>query len=136
MKTIAIDRLRLLGIVKANFEEHQKEVAEAKAAYQEKLYDYAERFTSLLRSKVNAGELAANDLYVNMDLGLGRMPDEPRDHSDDYRRILDQLELCCEEEVVLEAHEFDSFARDEWDWKEHYRATNSMYSASLRGKMK
>lgn len=135
MKTICVNREVLLKIVSQNYEAHKAEVAEAKVVYQQKLEQYAENFCGYINERRRTGELACNDLFTGHRHGVGLVPSGPDDHCDDYRRVIDQLNLCCEDEVVLEANEFDSFARDEWSWTGEYRSTNSAYSSSLRSKM-
>jgi hypothetical protein len=54
---------------------------------------------------------------------------EPIDHTKDYERVLAMLAMSTDSEIELQAHEFDQYVLDNWDWKQHALFTNSSYLA-------
>lgn len=51
----------------------------------------------------------------------------PEDHSDDYNRVIKQLELCVEDTVKLDSTEFDQYVRNKWSWRNSFLTSNSPY---------
>jgi hypothetical protein len=56
---------------------------------------------------------------------------EPQDHTKDYDRVIDMLEMSQDEIIEIEAHEFDQYVRDNWAWKAHADALNTMYASKV-----
>ena len=52
---------------------------------------------------------------------------EPEDHTADYDRVIDMIEMSIDDEVELSAQEFDWYVRDNWAWSALATMTNSSY---------
>jgi hypothetical protein len=55
----------------------------------------------------------------------------PEDHGDDYEGTIRRLELLVDDNVELDTHEFDSYVRNKWDWKDSFLANNLAYANAL-----
>lgn len=55
---------------------------------------------------------------------------EPIDRTQDYDRVIAMLEMSADKEVILQAHEFDQYVLDNWQWKAMAAFTNSSYLAA------
>ena len=51
---------------------------------------------------------------------------EPEDHTADYDRVIDMLEMSIHSTIQIAEHEFDQYVRDNWEWKA--MATSTTYS--------
>jgi hypothetical protein len=54
---------------------------------------------------------------------------EPEDHTADYDRVVDMLEMSVDEEIMLDSASFNCFVRDQWAWKHAFAMSNSQYFA-------
>ena len=52
---------------------------------------------------------------------------EPQDHTADYDRVIRMIEMSVDDEVVLQAHEFDQYVMDNWSWARAVRSLNASY---------
>ena len=52
----------------------------------------------------------------------------PEDHTRDYDRIISMLEMEVREDVTLSEKHYAQYVLDDWDWKEHWMASNSAYT--------
>lgn len=57
----------------------------------------------------------------------------PEDHTDEYDRVIDMLEMDQRDEIELDEYTFAQYVRDDWGWKDHFVTTNSRYSATAAG---
>jgi DNA-binding FadR family transcriptional regulator len=55
-----------------------------------------------------------------------QMP-RPEDHTEDYDRVLDMIEMSEDETIKLTSQEFAQYVRDDWGWKREFTATISNY---------
>lgn len=63
---------------------------------------------------------------VNFFLSLPR----PEDHTTDYDRAIEMLEMDIDTEVILDEHEFRTFVQDDWGWKKAWNTSNFGYVAA------
>jgi len=116
MKSVKMNRLELLKIVKDNAVKH--------------LVDYDE---SVVDFKVLVAKLAKTNLKLanTGDLKeiakMKRIPQEPVAYADNYNRAIRMLELSVEDTIDIEEHIFNQLVLDEWTWKQAFVATGAMY---------
>jgi hypothetical protein len=48
---------------------------------------------------------------------------EPEDHTEDYDRVIDMLEMSVNDEIEISAQEFAQYVRDDWAWKRAFYAS-------------
>lgn len=54
----------------------------------------------------------------------------PEDHTRDYDRVIELLELSDGDKVTLTEDEFAQYIQDDWSWKRQFLMSNSFYSAT------
>lgn len=114
MKTVKLDKIKLLKIVKKNREGHRSEF--------EKAFDgYRRECESVLQA--NLESLRTNKGHI---VQFQEFP--PTDHTGDYDRVLLMLEMSVDDNVELEVREFSRYVQDDWDWKEQWSVSNAKYT--------
>lgn len=117
MNEIIVDKKKLIDILKTNREAHRKVFEEALEGWKIAATKEIER----LAAEAKAGKLK------NAYLSLPR----PDDHTPDYDRAIQMLELDISSTVELDEHEFSQYVQDDWGWKHQWAVANTMYAASL-----
>lgn len=124
MKMMGIDlkvtarKEEILGTLRANREQHQKMVAEARLGY----IDAAQ---TALR-----GKLAALEKGQPVALDFKLRP--PKDFSRIYDTTIKQLEAHTGSVIELSSSEFNMLVEDEWEWMREFINLNAQYSGSTR----
>lgn len=116
-----ISRTALIEAIKKNMTEHVK-------IFEEAVVGYRKMITEVLEKKLAAAKEGKRvSHYINLR--------QPVNHTKDYERVLQMLEMSTEEKIVINEAEFAMYVRDEWDWKHTFLASNSTYSLSAREQM-
>jgi hypothetical protein len=115
LKAVRMRKSVLLQRVRDSKAKHVQDYAEAKAGFQKKLI--ADLSEALKLAKAGAEFRAGYHL------------EEPEDHSKDYDRVIEMLEVSLDEEVDLPASEFAKYVLDEWEWKGRFEHTVTRYKA-------
>lgn len=113
----------LLAKLHANLELHKKDYEEAKKGYRK---EYIKRLESALtQAGVNGKDLAVGEPPIHPTSGLN----PPESHEDDYLQAIAMLEVRNQDdEIELGWDQFRQFYQDNWDWKDQFIASNSMYT--------
>ncbi len=100
---------------------HTIEAAEARRGYYEKA---VKELNKLLDKaiKVAADDESTGKVDTYVDLRF------PEDHTKDYDRIIDILEMTNAETVKLTLSEFDKYVRDNWEWTELFKTSSKFYN--------
>ena len=53
---------------------------------------------------------------------------EPQDHTADYDRAITMLGMCVDKTITVQAHEFDQYVMDNWNWKAAALTANTFYA--------
>lgn len=112
--TITANREEVLAKVKANRDEHADIVKEAREGYMKKAEEALQKKLAALRE----GKLVR--------LGFSLQP--PLDHTKEYDLAITMLELHTGDTVELTAIQVQNFIHDDWDWKQRWSSSNSLYS--------
>lgn len=112
MKTVTINRLKLLVQLKKNRETH---IAEFKEAWELYLAEAVAELKDMLKS-AKAGK-------VRHHLGL----EIPQSYEAQYDRAIAMLEWSEDETIDLDHNEFESYVRDNWQWKQSFTALAASY---------
>ena len=51
----------------------------------------------------------------------------PEDHTKDYDRVIQMLEMCVADEITITENQFRQFIQDEWNWAASWKMSNSGY---------
>lgn len=141
-RKVEVNRLKLVGTLKANLQKHVAEYNEAMAGYKAELldkinkaFDKAEQQLAVDRKKM-ADKVAAftdedirkQDDYITLVNPIGVEMKVPRSYAKEYEAAIDMAEWDVRETLELTHAEFTCFVRDEWDWKSEFEAITSIYN--------
>jgi hypothetical protein len=113
---IKVRKADLIGAMKANRETHR-------AGFEEAMVGFRGAFMSKLDKMI---EDAMHNYKYAQAVGLMM----PEDHSSDYDRVIQMLEMDVEEVIELSETEFAQYVQDDWGWKKQWTTTNSYYNSS------
>lgn len=123
----------ILGRLRTNRDAHKEAFDESMKGYYLEVEEQAKEVATKARK-------AAKDASESKDpkeLTFYVRARKPQDHTGDYDRVIDMLELAQQATVKLNEATFATYVRDEWDWKNEFTATsdfyNSKFGASLKG---
>jgi hypothetical protein len=119
MHTVKVQRTELLSRIKKNRDAHRDLFLSAQAGYREAVIEELDR---MLKDARDGKKISR---YVQLA--------EPQDHTLDYDRVIDMLEMSTDEIIEIGAGEFDMYVRDNWTWKAMADTTNTMYAARMIG---
>ena len=103
----------LITCLKQNYVNHRETYLKAREGYRNRVVKELESMVVEVRHGA--------DIRNSMSLP------EPEDHSEDYTRSIQLLEMCLDEEVLVTDEDIKRLVMDEWDWKDHWTAINSNY---------
>lgn len=118
MRSVKIEKLELVKVLKTNLTKHIKEFKEAEKDYKKVVIQVASDNLKLART----GNLDKVDKQM-------RNPPRPESHEDDYRRALRMLELSMDTAIELEDDIFNQLVLDEWHWKQSFEHSNFLYKS-------
>ena len=115
MNQVRVEKDKLLAILKKNREEHRQIFLDAQKKYRERAIQVLDEQLTLARD---------GSPFV-----LHRITElvSPSDHTSDYDRAIQMLELSVEGTVVLTAADFSNLVQDQWSWSRQWAASNSRY---------
>jgi hypothetical protein len=116
MRSVKIDKKKLLGIVRENKEKHI-------VAFNESVEDFkalAIKITAANLELANSGDLAKISKAKSI-------PQAPTSHEKEYERAIRMLELSVEKEIEVEEDIFNQLVLDEWAWKNQFVASSALY---------
>jgi hypothetical protein len=116
LSTVLVNRETVLERVKANREDHRAKFEEAIEGYKHRAIELLEEHIDRIRYK------GPERVFVSLPW--------PEDHTEDYDRIVDQLEFSLDDKLELNEQEFNTYVRDEWGWQKNFAETYSMYTQS------
>lgn len=113
METVTIKKEILLERVRQNRDAHRKLIQKAREGHRARaILEFEEQ---LLRAK--AGRRFKTDLRLI----------EPEDHTGDYDRLIEMLELSANDLIALRERDFRRYVQDDWDWKEEFQHSVARY---------
>jgi len=115
MKTVKVNKDELINKLKENRAKHRDVFEAALEGYRGKCYEVLqERIDQLRQGK-----------RINMYFNLS----EPQDQTKDYDRALTMLEMSVDDLIEIDERSFQCYVMDDWDWREAFKASNSMYTS-------
>ena len=115
MKSVHVNKAELLARIEANRREHRGLFLKALVGWQKEA----------IRVLNEAYEKALINKLDNVQVYLPR----PDDHTDEYDRAIEMLKMETSDIVEITADDFAHFVQDDWDWKDRFLATSSVYAA-------
>ena len=116
MNTVAVRKSELIEILQQNRESHRASFDEAIQGYRARSIELLEEHIQRIRS----GKVER--VLVSLPV--------PEDHTDDYDRVIAQMNWDIREEIELTSREFDQYVRDNWTWKQEFLTTSGLYTGS------
>jgi hypothetical protein len=116
-KSVNVDRVKLLEIMKTNLAIHQQDYKEAVLGYKVKL------LVDLQTAIMTVNEKTPDQLKG---LTLVRF-DFPSNHAKDYQEMIDMLEMSVDEHIELDSNSFQSYVKNRFVWSDSFNTSNSLY---------
>ena len=113
MRSVKIEKQRLLEKLRENREEHHRLYVDVEIAYRKAVIKEAYEIVR----KADSGETFNRCIRAT----------EPTDHTDDYDRAISMLEYSTEDIVEITDNEFDQFVLNKWDWSGLFGDTYTDY---------
>lgn len=118
-RSVNVSRTELLTKLRENLVIHEREYAEALVEFKTRL----EADLKLALKKVSKEEDPKKLLGFRFHLQA------PQDHSNDYREVIEMLEMSVDENINLDSQSFRAYIKNEWHWRHAFLATKSSYGA-------
>lgn len=120
MRSVKMNRVELLEIVKNNLIKHALDYEEAVNGY---------KVAALKISTENLKLAKSGDLEK---IGKIRsLPPKPVSYADEYTRAIRMLELSVEDIIEIQDGVFDQLVLDEWHWKTSFVASTALYKSMI-----
>lgn len=116
MKTVRINREKLIEAVESNLLKHQQEFDEALDGYHEQQQKALQQALRVFRKTQKMPQQVVLPVPVSYEA--------------EYLRALDMLRYSVDSVIELDANEFEQLVRDNWSWKRAFTAASAMYSKS------
>ena len=118
MRSVKVEKKKLLGIVRENKEKHVKE-------FEESVADYKKAAIKVAAEHVEFAKTGDLDQIAK----IRAMPQRPHSYEKEYDRAMRMLELSVEKEIEVEEDVFNQLVLDEWHWKNQFIASASLYKS-------
>ena len=120
MRTVKLNKIELLDIVRANKDKHIKEFNEAVTDF---------KAAAIVLAKANLKLATTGDLAKIE--SIKSIPASPTSYEDSYSRAIRMLELSVEDIIELEETIFNQLVLDEWTWKRSFTASGAIYKTFI-----
>lgn len=117
---VTVDRNTLVNILEKNKKEHREKFNKAWEVFNKKAIDWFEKRLAQLQK----GKLP--DTYFTLPV--------PEDHTDDYKQMIDMLNMHTNETIVISVNEYRNYVNDDWPWTPATTTTYASYGVRLKGK--
>ncbi len=115
MQIIKVRKAELLEKVRINRDAHRELFLKAQEGFRQRAI---EELDDMLR-------LAKEGRDVRLYVGL----EAPEDHTDEYNRAIEMLEMETGDEVQITRQDFAQLVRNEWAWFHNATIKNTLYSS-------
>ncbi len=115
MQEVRIQKGKLLEIIKKNRDEHYVIFLEAQKKYGDTLIKMLERQLTAVRE--------GRPFALQEIVGLV----QPTNHTADYDRALQMLELSVDDVITLTTADFANLVQDQWQWTQQWARSASRY---------
>lgn len=112
--SVTVDKLRLLGVLKANREAHRQNYELARDGFIKLL-------TAELEDKIDTIRIDKRIPQLSFDNR------QPEDHTDEYDTIIGMLEMSSDSEIELNYQQYQQWVEDNWNWKQLWTTSNTQY---------
>lgn len=113
-RTVNVDRIQLIDILKKNLEKHKAEYQAAQAGYQAAMLAELKK----AMKEVKAGKVKELNVHLAA----------PFSNEDSYVEVIEMLEMSVDQNIQLDNSTFRSYVKDEWHWSGSFKALAASYS--------
>ena len=115
MKQVRVSKAKLLSILKTNRTDHREVFLQAQKTF---------RVVAIkaLDEQLKAARKGRPFVLAS----LVRL-EPPEDHTVDYDRSIQMLEMSVDSEIVVDEREFQNYVQDKWQWSRDWAANNMRY---------
>lgn len=117
---ITVDKEKLLETLKANRKKHKNEYNDAYSRYYKACISELEERLTKLRETVEHNE-PNNFLLFPLSFKY------PVDYTKVYDKVIEMLEYCNTDSIEITNSQYESWIKDEWDWKENFMSSTKAY---------
>jgi len=115
MKQVRVYKAKLLLILKKNRSEHREVFLQAQKAFR------------VVAIKALDAQLKAARKGRPFELANLVRLTAPEDHTADYDRSIQMLDMSVETEIVISEQEFQNYVQDIWNWSREWAGSNMRY---------
>lgn len=113
MEKVLVKKLDLRAKILINRNKHWDVFLKALKVYEEQAIIAFQNRIEALRN----GEIV--DSYLRLE--------RPQDHTRDYERVLQMLDMSVDDEIELSENDFGRYVMDDWEWSQGFIANTSSY---------
>lgn len=128
IKTVTVNREKLLLTLNENLKTHKELFTEAMAGYEDakltKMSNLATATSQATRENTQSNRKAVHEAYADY-AHLSR----PQDNSESYELAIEIMKWETEEKIELNINDFQCYVRDRWNWKDAFKGSISTYAA-------
>jgi|18_taG_2_1085343.scaffolds.fasta_scaffold58069_2 hypothetical protein len=114
LKTISVDKHKMLDTIKKNMDQHL-------VAYKEAMLGFEKHYKSVLEDMINRFEFD-NEIKSHVSFDI------PKSHEEDYKSIIEMLEMSVDDVVYVTYDQFQRYVRDNWEWKKDFLMLSAKYN--------
>lgn len=117
---ITVEKEKLLETLKANRKKHAEDYKYAYGRYYNACISELEGRVNELRGtlrQVNPSSFLKFDLTNKF----------PQNYTDVYDQVIEMLEFCNADSIEITNSQYESWVKDDWDWKESFMLSTSAY---------
>jgi len=118
MKTINVNRKKLMDVVRGNLAAHIKEYTDMMEEYKKELIP---QLQTLVVDAQNSTKNFKKTIYLK----------EPQNHEKAYSKILSMLSMSVDEVIILDSREYDKYVMNEWEWSHEFAQAKTAYYKGL-----
>lgn len=115
MKQVRVDKAKLLKILQQNRAEHRATFLEAQKVFR------------VVAIKALDEQLKAARKGRPFVLASLTKLEAPEDHTVDYDRSIEMLEMSVDTEITIDEREFQNYVQDRWQWSRDWASNNMQY---------
>ena len=117
-KELSYPKGEVLDILKKNRGEHREIIEEARVGCMKQALVGLEKQARKVENAIKQGKMITVGVRIN----------PPGDYTEAYDLVIQQLELCVEDEIKLDGEEVRCLIMDKWDWQTAFLNESAKYS--------
>lgn len=124
MNKIIVRKAKLLNKLRENMELHDEIYEEAYENYWDTVSKKFDLEIKEVRTQIKNREFDKGGVYINISINA------PQNNRDSYEQAIGMLEWTEQDEIELDARQFERYVRNNWEWKDSFKMSNTMYLSS------